>query len=397
MGLAMILHVFTVLIIMTAGCRNTMNDDAPVIYGLEFQARALCTQLGETDAIRFLIGTQSLRTTNQVHLIDFDDENNIVNKYVFLFEPGEIWNINANPNDKNILGTCYNTIENNKVTTKSALWRIPPIDDLEPPVISDVQGSQKNSLQRLKDLDASHGDVKKIMWNPSSDNDKILTISERFIDIWLNVNNDIELNDSIAFEGKEQLQFNVGRFNPHHGGSQIAAGIDNTIKGYDLRSMSSTFTIRNAHAQTVRDLDFNPNKQYYFGSCSDDCKVKFWDTRNTSEPLLVRSDHSHWIWSIRYNNFHDQLVLTSSSDSRVILSNIASLSSEPFGHIDEDEDLNSREPDTDRVISFFEEHEDSVYAVEWSGADPWIFASLSYDGRVVINRVPRAEKYKTLL
>ena len=90
-------------------------------------------------------------------------------------------------------------------------------------------------------------------------------------------------------------------------------------------------------------------------------------------------------------------MLTSSSDSRVILSNIASLSSEPFGHIDEDEDLNSREPDTDRVISFFEEHEDSVYAVEWSGADPWIFASLSYDGRVVINRVPRAEKYKILL
>uniref|UniRef100_A0A8B9BV46 Uncharacterized protein n=1 Tax=Anser brachyrhynchus TaxID=132585 RepID=A0A8B9BV46_9AVES len=43
-----------------------MEDDAPVIYGLEFQARALTPQTAETDAIRFLVGTQSLRYDNQV-------------------------------------------------------------------------------------------------------------------------------------------------------------------------------------------------------------------------------------------------------------------------------------------------------------------------------------------
>ena len=117
---------------------------------------------------------------------------------------------------------------------------------------------------------------------------------------------------------------------------------------------------------------------------------------------MTRSDHSHWVWGIRYNNFHDQLILTSSSDSQVILSSIASLSSEPFGHIDDDdeddeEEAKPREPLPDRVISVFEEHEDSVYSVEWSSVDPWIFASLSYDGRLVINRVPRVEKYKILL
>lgn len=34
--------------------------------------------------------------------------------------------------------------------------------------------------------------------------------------------------------------------------------------------------IENAHGQLVRDMDFNPNKQYYLASCGDDCKVKFW-------------------------------------------------------------------------------------------------------------------------
>uniref|UniRef100_A0A3Q1FXG2 Uncharacterized protein n=1 Tax=Acanthochromis polyacanthus TaxID=80966 RepID=A0A3Q1FXG2_9TELE len=42
-----------------------MEDDAPVIYGLEFQARALTAQTAETDAIRFLVGTQSLKFDNQ--------------------------------------------------------------------------------------------------------------------------------------------------------------------------------------------------------------------------------------------------------------------------------------------------------------------------------------------
>ncbi|KAJ8789962.1 hypothetical protein J1605_021660 [Eschrichtius robustus] len=54
----------------------------------------------------------------------------------------------------------------------------------------------------------------------------------------------------------------------------------------------------------------------------------------------------------------------------------------------------NQEPPQDSVIATYEEHEDSVYAVDWSSADPWLFASLSYDGRLVINRVPRALKKK---
>lgn len=378
-----------------------MNDDAPVIYGVEFQARSLCAQQGETESIRFLVGTQSLKSDNQIHLIDFDDESNIISKYIFLHSPGEIWNIDACPADKNILATCYNTIKDGKTCTRASVWRMPPLDEMEPPAFNDMSndGSSSNytSLRSVSDLEAGHGDIRKVLWNPCCDSNKMLTISERHVDLWNSNSGEVRHTDTITLDGKAQLHFNVGRFNPHHGGSQIATGIDSSIKGYDLRSMSPSFTIENAHSQMIRDLDFNPNKQYYFASCSDDCKVKFWDTRHTHEPLMIRVDHSHWVWSVRYNNFHDQLVLTSSSDSRVILSNIASLSSEPYGHIDEDEDDNEKVPDVDRVISTFDEHEDSVYAVEWSSADPWVFASLSYDGRLVVNRVPRAEKYKILL
>ena len=55
-----------------------------------------------------------------------------------------------------------------------------------------------------------------------------------------------------------------------------------------------TYCIENAHGQLVRDLDYNPNKQYYLASCGDDCKAKFWDVRNTTQPVKVLADHSHW-------------------------------------------------------------------------------------------------------
>lgn len=53
-------------------------------------------------------------------------------------------------------------------------------------------------------------------------------------------------------------------------------------------------------------------------------------------------------------------------------------------------------PMTDEVICTYEEHEDSVYKAVWSSADAWILASLSYDGRLVINHVPTKEKFAIL-
>ena len=57
--------------------------------------------------------------------------------------------------------------------------------------------------------------------------------------------------------------------------------------------------------------------------------------------------------------------------------------------------LNSKP--TDGLVRTYDQHEDSVYSVAWSAHDPWVFFSLSYDGRAVINRVPREEKYRVIL
>jgi WD40 repeat protein len=155
--------------------------------------------------------------------------------------------------------------------------------------------------------------------------------------------------------------------------------------------------------QAVRTVDFNPNKPYSLATGGDDGCIKFWDTRSCNEPLKILEQHTHWVWSVRYNHFHDQLLLSSGSDSKVCLHNVTSLSSDLFSHVESSESgedalqCTKKELFEDRIIKVYEDHEDSVYATEWSSADPWVFASLSFDGRFVVNHVPSEVKYKILL
>nr|CAD7446410.1 unnamed protein product [Timema bartmani]CAD7463673.1 unnamed protein product [Timema tahoe] len=346
-----------------------MDDGNPIIYGLEFQARALASQLAESDAVRFMVGTQSLKlSNNQVHIVEMNEENGALSTQVY-----------------------QHSEEDNMCCMRSAIWRIPPCE-------TDTTPAKLEQLTLLETEEFGQ-DVKMTVFHPTEGSKAVTVVNNHFIQ-WDLAAGDAKLVCSGTMEGKGQPRFTVGKWNPHQNCTQFVTVNEGHVKSWDLRNPNKqVWSIEAAHSQVVRDLDFNPNKQYYMATCGDDGCSKFWDVRNSSEPVVTRSDHSHWVWSIRYNHFHDQLVLTSSSDSQVILTSVASISSEPLTNI-LDSDENQREQKDkleDGVLATYDEHEDSVYSVEWSSADPWTFASLSYDGRLVINKVSRADKYRILL
>lgn len=73
--------------------------------------------------------------------------------------------------------------------------------------------------------------------------------------------------------------------------------------------MEVSLTKREAHDGNIRDIDYNPNKPFTLVTAGDDRKIKFWDMRKPEKPIVVLSGHSHWVWTTRYNPYHDQLVL----------------------------------------------------------------------------------------
>ncbi|KAK6618734.1 hypothetical protein RUM43_013125 [Polyplax serrata] len=331
-------------------------------------ARALTSQQCESDIIRFMVGTQSLKLNqNQVHIIEENEETRSLHTTVCSHSQGEIWHISASPGDPNIISTTYNTLtDDNICVMKSAIWKI---------------NEDKLDLLTLLPTSQFGNDIKHTLFH-ISDPTKALSIIDNHYVIWDFNESDAKSFSSATLEGKGHPQFTCGKWNPHHNVSQVVTSNDSHVRGWDIKTSKQCWIIENAHTQSVRDLDFNPNRQYYLATCGDDGFTKFWDIRNTTEPIISRSDHSHWVWAVRYNHFHDQLVLTSSSDSQVILICVAGISSEPAGHvITGDDNLESpKERLEEGVLATYEEHEDSVYAVEWSTGDPWTFASLSYDG-----------------
>ena len=82
-------------------------------------------------------------------------------------------------------------------------------------------------------------------------------------------------------------------------------------------------------------------------------------------------------------------MLSCGTDYQVKLWRAASISSAPPAvDLDEPE---LTEADADGLVKAFDDHEQSVFSAVWSAADAWIFASLSLDGKAVINHVPPAE------
>ncbi|KAL3792881.1 hypothetical protein HJC23_004806 [Cyclotella cryptica] len=211
----------------------------------------------------------------------------------------------------------------------------------------------------------------------------------------------------------------------------VTSGLDGVIKFWDLRM----------HCASV-------SEQEQEGGAEDD------DASFPPSPRLLktlRGGHSHWATRVVYNPFYDQLVLSGGTDGIANLWRVSSCSSAPLLEFDgEDEDIDNnndgeigedaldedvnddnavdddwakeekedyiqdnplaeqdkqidekrhdstkRSSNDVRVAHF--ECSDTTADVCWSASDPWIYATLSYDGSLVVHHVPSKEKYKILL
>lgn len=170
---------------------------------------------------------------------------------------------------------------------KAGVWKVP---DSNSPEITHRQ--QDLILQwKFDDLHESQfGDsCQCIDWHPSKTG-RIATIHSTQYFVW-----DVEVGEpKLVSSCKSSSNIYMGKWNPHLDGNQLATVATTSVTGFDMRSMKQSWNIPLAHKFQVRDVDFNPNKQYYMATCGDDCAVRFWDVRNQKDPLKDIRAHSHW-------------------------------------------------------------------------------------------------------
>jgi len=71
------------------------ENNNSLIYGLEFQCRALASLECEgDDTVQFIVGTQGPRISNQIHVLQImDDDSKTLSKKIYDHPQGEIWQI----------------------------------------------------------------------------------------------------------------------------------------------------------------------------------------------------------------------------------------------------------------------------------------------------------------
>lgn len=372
----------------------------------------------KTDS-RFIVGTCALHEPNELTVMRFHSEINEIGIDGRLDHPsGPVGTLCTHPTDKCLL---LSAAEENPTVN---LWRIPVevmdrTDEYEynPETVesdpSQAIGDVPHSLDLVTTLPHDPDcQIVDISWRDTtmdfddggesvSSQNQVLTLGQsRTVTQW-----DLATTQSVR---SEEILSDLPQLTPPklswdpHNASSVALTVGTSVQLLDLRSDSSSLptgtcdSILKAHRYGVTALDHNPNKPNILATAGHDGLLKFWDLRNSKKPLLVaRGGHSHYAWRVKYNPFHDQLVLSTGTDAIANLWRVSTISSAPIILGDTLNGLKSSGSTNLRVSRF--EHNDSVYAMAWGAADAWIYATAGYDGKVTLHHVPSTEKYKILL
>ncbi|KAJ1462390.1 WD40-repeat-containing domain protein [Pelagophyceae sp. CCMP2097] len=381
-------------------------------YGAQHNARTLAAVAGDSARHRFLVGTCSLRQDNAIEVLEFDEETNTIACLGKLEHPAEMWCVAPSPYDARRLavsaskagGGCATSIYRTDFETwgRAAADEYDDDDDdggpqLRPSDHANTwlpnEAPKEGKLNCEATLE-SDGYARSVLWCPKEHGgpDMLATLDATTLQRW-DATSPSKASSTVALEGACA----AAAWSPHSSDEVAVAGRFG-VTTFDSRSCTAAQRLPWQMASTL-SVDYNPNKPFTLAAAHDDGGITFWDARTPLRPLKVLRGHGHDCTQVLFNRFHDQLVISAGTDQIANLWRVSSISSTPVmeAPLVSEEDEEDVVDAADVLVRSFSQHDESINAVSWSACDAWVFASLSYDGRVLVHHVPGPEKYKILL
>lgn len=193
----------------------------------------------------------------------------------------------SSPKDSSLVATSRLAKNNNRSVT---IWKM---SNQSAEDIGDGYSSGYNDDRvELKDLATfsqtqSLSTVNSIKWHSSQG--LIVTADSKKCSVWNIEDGEVQCEGSVSFSPSKPQQQQLYSASDIVGGSvawdphserSFAAVFDTTLQLVDTREMDVTAKKANAHDDTIRDVDFNPNKPLMLLTTGHDRKIKFWDMRN---------------------------------------------------------------------------------------------------------------------
>lgn len=337
---------------MSGKCEATVSPYA----GLKSTCRHITSQDSGPDKIHFVVGTSVVGKTNQIQVIEYDDMHANIQCIQTLEHPDEIWWITCHPRESDLMATISQNAASRSTTT--SLFRVPEPDAL----------SEKQSLEKLATFQMEDPVAKRICYWPAA--------QKCFISCTSSVNVfDVERTDKpLLTISTDDQPLHAAAADPLH--ENIVAGcVGNTIKLWDINSGDVVHEIPNAHGPDALDVNFNENKAWWIATGGSDGFLRCWDVRVGKAACEFRAS-SHWVTRVVPSVSHEQLILTTGTDSKVRVFNASEFAFQNEGKLKDGEILKSIR------------HDDSVYCACWAASNPWVFASVSYKGQVNVCQLP---------
>jgi hypothetical protein len=159
---------------------NSQFSSASAVYNTGTPCRCVVSVLAEPDAHRFLVGTANVRGSNHVHVIEFDDTDNVVSPKVVLDVTGEVWSLFPCPSRKEL---CFAITTDEETYQRQCI--LLSIDRAPAPPGGSADGDVAEGhaacppLLRVPDVDAfssSDSGVLCVVWRPMTDDDALVAM-----------------------------------------------------------------------------------------------------------------------------------------------------------------------------------------------------------------------------